>query len=207
MEQTPSWEVNRLSASQEIPRNLWKPKVHVSPRHLSLSWATTIQSMPWRCMLILSSHLCLILPSSLFPSGFPTKTLYAPLISSIRATCLAHLFHLGLITQILLGEEYKPLCSSLCSCLHSLVTSCLGGQNILLSTLFSNTLSLRSSLNVSDHVSHPYKTRSKFKFLIILIFMFLDSELEDKRFLHRKIASIPWFQSALHFFPNRIWIC
>src|SRR5215475_4379829 len=30
--------------------------------------------------------------------------------------------------------------------------------NTLLSTLFSNTLSLRSSLNVSDQVSHPYKT-------------------------------------------------
>jgi hypothetical protein len=30
--------------------------------------------------------------------------------------------------------------------------------NILLNILFSSTLSLRSSLNVSDQVSHPYKT-------------------------------------------------
>jgi hypothetical protein len=40
MEQRPSWEVNRFSASQEIPRILWKPEVHYridkSP-HLSLS--------------------------------------------------------------------------------------------------------------------------------------------------------------------------
>jgi hypothetical protein len=28
MEQRPSWEVNRSSASQEIPRVLWNPKVH-----------------------------------------------------------------------------------------------------------------------------------------------------------------------------------
>jgi len=28
MEQSPSWEANRFSASQEIPRNLWNPKVH-----------------------------------------------------------------------------------------------------------------------------------------------------------------------------------
>jgi hypothetical protein len=28
MEQSPSWEANRLAASQEIPRILWKPKVH-----------------------------------------------------------------------------------------------------------------------------------------------------------------------------------
>jgi hypothetical protein len=28
MEQSPSWEANRLSASQEISRVLWNPKVH-----------------------------------------------------------------------------------------------------------------------------------------------------------------------------------
>jgi hypothetical protein len=31
------------------------------------------------------------------------------------------------------------------------------GPNVLLSTLFSKTLSIRSSLNVSDQVSHPCK--------------------------------------------------
>jgi hypothetical protein len=35
---------------------------------------------------------------------------------------------------------------------------------------------------VTDHVSHPYKTTGKIIFLIILIFMFLDNKLEDKRF-------------------------
>jgi hypothetical protein len=35
------------------------------------------------------------------------------------------------------------------------------GPNILLSTLLSNTLSLCSSLNVRDQVSHPYRSTAK----------------------------------------------
>ena len=55
-----------------------------SVRHLSLSWASPVQSIyphptSWRSILILSTHLRLGLPSRLFPSGFPTKTLYTPL--------------------------------------------------------------------------------------------------------------------------------
>jgi hypothetical protein len=55
-----------------------------SVRQLSLSWAGPIQSIyphptSWRSILILSTHLRLGLPSGLFPSGFPTKNLYADL--------------------------------------------------------------------------------------------------------------------------------
>jgi hypothetical protein len=50
------------------------------------------------------------------------------------------------------------------------VTSSLFGPNILLSTLFSNTLSLCSSLNVRDQVSHPYRTTGKILVSYILIF-------------------------------------
>ena len=54
-----------------------------SARHLSQTWASSIQSIPphptsWRSTLILSSHLRLGLQSGLFPSGFPNKTLYTP---------------------------------------------------------------------------------------------------------------------------------
>ena len=81
--------------------------------------------------------------------------------------------------NILVGE-CRSLSSSLYSFLHSPVTSALLGPNMLLSTLFSNTLSLRSSLNVSGQVSHPYKTIGKIIVLYILIFKFLDSKLEDR---------------------------
>jgi len=45
------------------------------------------------------------------------------------------------------------------STIHSPVTSSLLGPIILLKTLLSHTLRARSSLNVSDQVSHPYKTK------------------------------------------------
>jgi len=158
-----------------------------SARHLSLSWASPNQSTcphptSWRSILILSTHLRLGLPSGLFPSGFPTKTLYTSLSSPIRATCPAHFILLDFITRTILGEHYKSFSSSLCNLLQSPITSSLLDPNILLNTMFSNTLSLLSSRNVSDQVSQPYKTTDKIIVLYILIFQFLDSNLEDKRF-------------------------
>ena len=54
-----------------------------SVRHLSLSWASPIQSIypnpnSWKSILILSTYLRPGLPSGLLSSGFPTKTLYTP---------------------------------------------------------------------------------------------------------------------------------
>ena len=55
--------------------------VLTSVRHLSLSWASRIQSIyshptSWSSVLILYTHLHLSVPSGLLPFDFPTKTLY-----------------------------------------------------------------------------------------------------------------------------------
>ena len=108
-------------------------------------------------------HLNIILPSTpgspkwCFPLRFPHQN---PVYASLLPPYALHAPPISFFS-ILFGEQYTSLISSLCSFLHSPVTSSLLGPNILLNALFSNTHSLRTSLNVSDQVSHPYKTTGK----------------------------------------------
>jgi hypothetical protein len=168
-------------------------------RHLSMSRARSIQSMlphptSWRPILILSSTS----GSSNWSLSlrFAHQILCASLLSYVRATFPAHLI-LDLISRKILGEEYNLLSSSLCSFLDSPVSTSLLGPNILFSTLFSDNLSLRSSLNVSDQFSHPYRTTRNIIVLYILIFIFLDRKLENKSFCTEWYQMFPYFNLLL----------
>jgi hypothetical protein len=77
--------------------------------------------------------------------------------------------------------------------LYSPVTSFLFGPNILLRTLFSNTLSLCSFFNVRGQVSHPYRITGRNMVLYIVTFIFLDNKRKDKRLWTEWYQTFPEF--------------
>jgi hypothetical protein len=110
----------------------------------------------WRMAIILKANKANIFVSSvLFVFWYHSPNFYTYHIYG--ATCKVRNFNV-----IYISYPVAQLCAStLLATKVPLITSSLLGPNTILNTLFSNTHSLRSSLNVRDQVSHPYKTTSK----------------------------------------------
>jgi hypothetical protein len=108
----------------------------------------------WGSVLISSSHLCLCLPSGLFPPRCPHQN---PVFTSpLHHAChMPHPSHSSLflspVEYLVSSTEHEAPRYVVFS------TPLLSRPNILLSTLFSNTLSLCSALSVTDQAAHPYK--------------------------------------------------
>ena len=146
MEQSPSLEANGFSASQEILRIVWNPKVH----YRMYKCPPPVYPEPARSCAcptshFLKIHLNIILPPTPgFPKWPPSlRFSHQNLVhaSSFTHTCyMPSPSHSSRVDhRTIFGEQYSSLSSSLCSALHSPVTSSLLGPNIFLSSLFSNT--------------------------------------------------------------------
>jgi hypothetical protein len=117
MELNPSWEATSCSDTQDFPNILWNPRfitVFTRALHWSLSWAIFIQSykptlISLRSVLILTSRLCLGLPSNIFLSSFPQKILYAIFFALLRATCYTHIIFRDLTVLIIFGVQFMKL--------------------------------------------------------------------------------------------------
>jgi hypothetical protein len=83
-----------------------------------------------------------------------------------------------LMTRIISLKEYRPQSSSLCSFLHSPATSSLLGPNISTApcSVTPSAYVLPSVWATKFHICTKQQAK------LTLIFKFLDSKLEDKRF-------------------------
>jgi len=152
-----SWEANWFVASQEIPRISRNPKVHYRIHKRPPPFPILGQPNPVH---IPTSNPLEIHPNIIHPSTprspqrslslrFPHQDpVHLPLLSLVRGTCPAFF-------SILSPAQYWTRSTDHLAPRYAIssippVTSSLLGPNILLNTVFSNTLSFLSSLSVSD---------------------------------------------------------
>jgi len=116
--QSPSWEADNSSPSQDIRRILWNPQVHYhlnnSPLYVPiLSKMNPVRTFP---LYFFKIHFNIIYPSAPTSLGFPIK--YAVTLSLFPAKC--HMPQPSYSRWFVGSEKWS---SSLCNFLHPTVTS------------------------------------------------------------------------------------
>ena len=189
MEQSPYCEANRISASQAIPRILCSPMVHyrAHKRPTPVPLLSQINLAHASTSHFFKTNLSMLLPSTprsstwslSLRSPYQNPVCSSPLPNTCHMQRPSHfsLFHY----RIIFGEEYSSRSSSLFSLLHSPITSSLLGPKVFL----RNPILQHPRPKFLPQYDGPRFTHRKQQaslVLSILIFIFLDSILKDKRF-------------------------
>jgi hypothetical protein len=164
--------------------------------HSNLVLPSTPRSSEWSLSFGIS-HQILLHFSVLFPARHMPRSPHSPWFDPPNDTCGWVQIMKPLLVQLSpFSSHFIPIWSK-----------------YLLRTLFSYTLSLCSSLNMRDPVSHPYKITGRILVLYILTFTFLDSRGEDKRLWTEWQQAFPEFSlllissfmqfDLLELFPNK----
>jgi len=162
MQQSLSYKANQFTASQDIRRTVWNPKVHyyVHNRQPPVSIPSQINPVHASPSHFLMIHFKITHPSMPRSPKWTLSLVSCPHTYHLPRPSHSSIFNhpndtwRGVQTINLLVIQSSPLLST---------TSSLLGPHIFLNNLFTNRFNLCSSLNVKVHVSHPYKTTGKTK--------------------------------------------
>jgi len=143
MQQTPSWEANTSLASQKISPSYGTRRFFTAftrARHLSLSWARSMQFVSPTYFLMIHFNIVLPSTSGSYKPFFPWVSPPKPCIhlSSPRTCYIFNQIYSSLLRHSISGEDYPSQVSTPFSLLHPPVYSSLIGPNIFLWTLFSD---------------------------------------------------------------------
>jgi len=163
MEQSPLWQANNRSVSQEIIHLSWNYRVHKSPSLvIILSQMNPVHIFHLQAVLSKFSH------QSFLPIHHGSYPCYMPVHPIIH----------DLITLIIFGEALKLLSSSLRSLLQSPVTSSLLCLNILLSTAFSKR-HLPLTWETKFHTHTKQQVKVQLRIFLSLIFETGDGKINE----------------------------
>lgn len=139
-----------------------------------------------------------------FPHQNPVRIYVLPHMSATR---LLSLFLLRTITHTVPSEEHTLCSSSLCTFLRSNLTSCPLRPKYLHQLPVLEHPQPMSSLNVTDHVSHPYKTAGTFTLIFIGKRSTLDVSRNFLHFIYSQFARV--FPNVLNsgVFSKELFTC